>query len=253
MTTTANVRPSESSHWYHKSGEPCYEVPKADGKGMTPTTLRHARKLNLLPSVTTILRILDKPALTAWKIEQAVLAVLTTPRINGEPDDVFAKRVLSIDKEQDKERDAAAQLGTDIHSAIEGVLSGAVECPVHLATYVAPVIAKVQTIGPVLSTERILVGARYAGKCDCITGTPSDVAVIDFKSTKNPPKECYPEHKLQLAAYTDIYGANKAFNIYISTTQPGVVTVCEVDDLPACSAAFQQLVAVWQWMNSYCP
>src|ERR1017187_7985575 len=101
MSTNANVKTQENGHWYFTSGEPCFEVPKADGKGMTKTTLRHAKKMNLLPSVTTILRVLDKPALTAWKIEQAVLAVMTTPRLPAEADDDFIKRVLAVVPERD--------------------------------------------------------------------------------------------------------------------------------------------------------
>jgi len=48
-----------------------------------PTTLRDARKLGLLPSVTNILNVIAKPELTAWLQEQAVMAALTLPRNAG--------------------------------------------------------------------------------------------------------------------------------------------------------------------------
>ena len=52
------------NHWYKQDGSPCYEVPYADPKkGMRSTTIRDARKLNLVPSVTTILQVMDKPGL----------------------------------------------------------------------------------------------------------------------------------------------------------------------------------------------
>jgi len=120
MTTVANVKQSEASHFYLKDGTPFYEVPYKDPtKGMRKATLADARKVNALPSVTTILRILDKPALTRWLIEQAVLAVLTTPRLDGEVLDVFIERVLLVTKSRTKKRDAAAELGTKIHAAME--------------------------------------------------------------------------------------------------------------------------------------
>lgn len=252
MTTAARIQLSEAAHWYSVNGEPVYEVAKADGKGMTPTTLRHARKMNLLPSVTTILRVLDKPALTAWKIEQAVLAVMTTPRQPSEPDDIFIERVLKTDKEHDKERDKAAQLGTDIHAAIEAGLRG-LPIPPHLTVYADPVVEAVGQLGAVLWSERVLVGAGFAGKSDCGIGTMKGNVIVDFKSTKTLPKECYPEHRLQLAAYARPALATRAFNAYISTTEPGKIAVCEVEGLEAAYGAFENLLEVWFWLNNYRP
>lgn len=260
MTTTANVQSTESSHWYSVAGEPVYEVPKADGKGMTPTTLRHARKMNLLPSVTTILRVLDKPALTAWKVEQAVLSVLTTPQLPQERIDEFIHRVLSVEKEQDAERYKAAQLGTDIHDGLASYFSGNGLAPYsNRLAYIAPVIEAIEASGAVVWCERVLIGSGYAGKSDLgmqrTTGC-GDIyvdTIVDFKSCKNIPKECYPEHKMQLAAYAKCCGADKGFNIYISTTEPGKIAVLENDDMEGSYKSFMNLLSIWQWLNSYVP
>ena len=70
-------RDDGGSHWYSQTGEPRYQTPIATGarKGeMRSTTLRDARKENLLPSITTVLKAYPKAALDAWIIEQAVLA-----------------------------------------------------------------------------------------------------------------------------------------------------------------------------------
>ena len=65
---------SESGHWYDGNGL-VTAVPRSDGKGMTDRiTIIHARKLGLVPSVTSILKIVDKPALTAWKINEHIRA-----------------------------------------------------------------------------------------------------------------------------------------------------------------------------------
>lgn len=245
---------TESGHWYSIDGLPAHEQPKKDGSGMTPTTLRHARKLNLIPSVTTILKILDKPALTNWKIEQAVLAVLTTPQLPNEPLDAYCKRVLETDKVQDEARDAAAKLGTAIHQAIEDALNG--RC--YLAdydAYVQPVLAECAKFGKLIATEKVIVGQGYAGRVDAIFDNNEVITVVDFKTTKKLPKESYDEHKLQLAAYGEVVGAPITANIYISTANQGEIAVCENDVISIKHAfeAFMNIVKVWQWKNNYVP
>ena len=53
---------SESGHWYTQEGEPMYTIIGANGKERN-TTLRDAKKENLVPSVTTILGMIAKPSL----------------------------------------------------------------------------------------------------------------------------------------------------------------------------------------------
>ncbi len=65
-------RASESNHWYTRDGVPMYTVEAKKG-GQRNTTLRDARTMNLVPSVTTILNIAAKPALLAW-MQQQVMA-----------------------------------------------------------------------------------------------------------------------------------------------------------------------------------
>ena len=77
--TTIIARSAESVHWYQHNGAPQYTVKAKDGSDR-PTTLRDARKLNLVPSVTTILKIAAKPGLEAWKLNQMLLAALTLPK-----------------------------------------------------------------------------------------------------------------------------------------------------------------------------
>ena len=108
----------DSAHWYQRDGSPCHCV-AATGTGLPrPTTLRDARKLGLLPSVTNILGVIAKPALTSWLQEQAVLAALTLPRLAGESEDAFARRVVS---DSLTTRDGAADFGTAFHAGAERV------------------------------------------------------------------------------------------------------------------------------------
>ena len=107
----------DSAHWYQRDGVACHTVLSLKGEPR-PTTLRDARKLSLVPSVTNIIGIIAKPELTAWLQEQAVMAALTLPRIAGETEDAFAKRVV---EDSQTTREDAADFGTAFHNGAERV------------------------------------------------------------------------------------------------------------------------------------
>jgi hypothetical protein len=260
MSTVANAPKAESGHWYKKDGTPCYTV-IAKGSGLPrPTTLADARKLNLLPSVTGILRILHKEALVTWLCEQTALAVLTTPRLENEADDAFVHRVLHVERHQDQESQKARELGTDIHNAMEMALNGQ-QIDEALAPWVRPAIDALKPYGAVVATEKVLVGNGYAGKTDLITETPECFWIWDFKSAKKLPKtEAWSEHLLQASAYAMCWLGNtngkpvRTGNLYISTVDCGSFKVCEHEEWKeAYMTGFKPLVEHWCWSNSYKP
>ena len=112
----------ENAHWYRRDGEPLHSVLSAKGSlqtaTMRPTTLRDARKLGLLPSVTNVLGVINKPELVEWKMTQAVLAALTLPRQEGEDLGVFAKRVVEDAQSQVR---TAVDFGSAFHAGAEQV------------------------------------------------------------------------------------------------------------------------------------
>src|SRR5512138_1856694 len=107
----------ENAHWYRRDGEPLHSVLAANGE-LRPTTLRDARKLGLLPSVTNVLGVINKPELVEWKMTQAVLAALTLPRQENEGEDQFAKRV--VEDAQSRVR-TAAEFGSAFHAGAQQV------------------------------------------------------------------------------------------------------------------------------------
>lgn len=256
MTTVARPTPKEGGHWYSRDGQPQHFVEKKDGSGLRPTTLRDARKNDWIPSVTTILKVLDKPALTAWKIEQAVLTLMTAPKLAEEPLDAFIKRVLQAERQQDQEAAQAADLGTRIHDAIENASSDR-PFDEELKSFVDPVIMELRAFGRPMFTEKIVVSEHsYAGKVDW-AGESEVITVVDFKTTKNPPKKSYNEHRLQLAAYAACLGNTsdkriQTANIYISSVNPGEISV---DLHPDWDDTFVHgwlpLLSVWKWMNNW--
>jgi hypothetical protein len=251
-------------------GKPCHTVPNKDGDGTRTTTLRDARKLNLLPSVTTIIGILDKPQLTKWKMREAAKAAIAIPGPQGEePLERFADRAIEHAMSQVGE---AADLGTKIHNAIENLMRGSAEEPSEqMQPFVKPVLEWMRSVGvKVTHSEIVLVNAvhGFAGRVDALftwgdPGAPN-MGILDYKTTKTKPEqkvEAYDEHTLQMAAYAAThYGPaylNRvvAANIFISTTEPGRIEVVKHDKerLVEAYEAFTQMCALWRFRKGYDP
>ena len=107
---------SKSQHWYDREGNAVFEVAKAKGGGMRPTTIADARKLNLYPSVTTVLSVLAKPSLDDWKLQQVAERAYSNPPQDGEEVSAYSRRIIDGAFEQVSD---AADLGTRIHAGIE--------------------------------------------------------------------------------------------------------------------------------------
>jgi len=256
MTTAARVQSAEAAHFYTKTGEPMHFIERSDGQGTRPATLRDAKKLRLLPSPTSILKVLRAPQLEAWLIEQACLAVLTAPRKEGEALDAFVERVLHTERQQDEQAQKARDLGTKIHDALEGVLSGRAECPVDVASFVAPAVACVSVFGRVRATESVVIGNGYAGRLDCIF-EGNATTVLDFKTTGSLklPTTAYWEHQCQTASYAKAISDSSVQTavLYISTKTPGELSLCVQENWSKAWAAFDHLLKYWQIANDYSP
>lgn len=263
------LRTEQASHWYTTDGAPMHEVPNKSNGGVRPTTLKDARKLNLVPSVTNVLRIIDKPALNSWKTEQAILAVMTTPRKDGEQDDAFVKRILSegIHKE---ETARACELGHRIHGGCEDWVGMRPVDP-EIKPYIEGVIEFLhERRDREFTAERVLVGEGYAGRADLIVReSPFEVIIYDFKSAKAIPKDDSPyfDHRLQLAAYAKAFLKMvlnvrdgecsvrvRVGNIYISTSDIGQFKVIMHDEWElAYEHGFRHALGLWQFHNNYVP
>lgn len=184
------IKRESASHWYLRDRTPFHEVERADGSGMRPATLRDARKVRAYPSVTNILSILAKPALDAWKQEQAILAALTLPRSNGESLDAFAQRVVA---DMGAQVDRAADLGSAVHTACE-VYASTHELPENpdVARLFTPVrewfdaeVVRIDCIERVVTHDEW----GYGGRVDMVAKLRStgSWAVVDFKTQRLKP------------------------------------------------------------------
>lgn len=228
--TTVVARASESQHWYTRNGAPQYTVTAKNGNQRN-TTLADARKMDLVPSVTTIMNCAAKPALEAWKLNQMMLAALTLPRGDGEPEEAFIQRVVKDSKEQAK---AAAERGTDIHAALESWYEGIMVA--DRAEYQLGVAEAIKAhFGECTwSSEKSFAHKLgFGGKIDLHTRDGNGV-VIDFKTKEFTSAEAeklvgYDENVMQLSAYRvglELPYARCA-NVFVSVTEPGLVKIVE--------------------------
>jgi hypothetical protein len=196
---------SESGHWYTKDGTPAYTTIGKTGE--RATTLRDARKLGLLPSVTTINGLLSKAGLDTWKQQQVLLAALTLPRLPDEPEADWLARVMQDSKAQGRE---AAERGTAIHALIQSWFEGVYmpEKPPYINTIVDTLDA---AFGKQewLSERSFGHPLGYGGKCDLMSKAGF---IVDFKTkdTDLDKVDVYFEHEMQLAAYREGLGVPNA-------------------------------------------
>lgn len=258
MTITAKEpRASESNHWYTRDGAPMYTVEAAKG-GQRNTTLRDARKLNLVPSVTTVLNVAAKPALMQWLQRQVLLAALTLPRRQDEPEDDWIERIVDDSKQQGR---AAADAGTDIHASIQGFYDGT---PVN--KHHEHVLGCTKVINNHFGLHGWVAERSFAhemgfgGKCDLhapgrpdFDGIVADVKTKDFDDIKKV--EGYDDHLMQLSAYRVGLGIPKArcANVFVSRSVPGLSVVKEwsAEDLDRGWLMFCSLLKFWQLKNQH--
>jgi len=247
-------------HWYERDGSPAYRIIGANGKERA-TTLRDARKMNLVPSVTTILQMEAKPQLTRWLVEQGMMACLTLPRMPDETDTDFMARALKDSKEQAKK---AAERGSWLHGLIEdsmrqGQLTS--RCPPEDEPFITPVLNWIYEHFPnhTWSPERSFATDQYGGKMD-LYGQGEYPVLIDYKTkafTDPTKKLAYDEHCTQLAAYAMGVGSKPeeahCVNLFISTVQPNLIVPkhWEPSELISGWKAFTCLLGLWRARKGY--
>lgn len=260
----------DAAHWYQRDGTPLHTVLSAKGSlqtaTMRPTTLRDARKLGLLPSVTNILGVIAKPELTAWLQEQAVMAALTLPRRPGETEDAFARRVV---EDSQTTRDGAADFGTAFHAGAERVANTLeVDSNNPAADWLRWYRIWFQTNAQAVHwTEKVLVNLAlgYAGTADLlIDHVVHGPVLVDLKTMKSPSRtgKCAPALKpykswcYQLAAYRKALGQPvKCMNLIVNSTEASapIEHLWSDAEMELGEAAFEAAHRLWVFEKGYDP
>jgi hypothetical protein len=152
-----------------------------------------------MPSVTTVLSVIAKPALINWAAKQGAKAVLKDPVMYDTPQ-AAAGAIYTIDgqKATDRGRDAHAVAEAYAHA----ILKGEQDQFVSDNAYFPSIRAFFEQIRPEpLAIEVVLFSSvhQYAGTADLIAKVGDKLALIDYKTSKF----VYEEYQLQLAAYAN--------------------------------------------------
>lgn len=243
------VKEETSAHWYKltNDGE---VVPFHDAD------LRTARKELLFPSPTTIEKqVRANPQLDRWIKNQVAKSFVNNPRLDGETDEAYAARVLTI---ADSGRDEAALRGTAIHAAIE---RGGTDDPVIAPFYAAYLpwhTANVDTdIGSEVKMADPVIGV--AGTVDRIVmHRQHGLTILDYKTQKVKAGKAafYDSFPRQLSFYAGAYRRKhgilpRIMSLVIDSQVPSapyekLYTPEEQED-----AYREFLCHAWLWCNSH--
>lgn len=245
---------AESLHWYTREGWTAYTV-KAKAGHDRPTTLADARKLGLVPSVTTIIRCAAAPGLERWKLDQMLHAALTLPKIEGENEKDYIARIWRDSQETARK---AAERGTAIHAAVQGHFEGEAPLPDYFPHVKGAVNALREWAGDQAWTpEKSFANPMgFGGKVDL----SSSAFVCDFKTKEfdaDSDLKTWDEHAQQLAAYRQGLGIPQArcAIVYVSVTVPGLCRLIEIPDaeLQRGWRCFYSLLQFWKAKNNFDP
>jgi len=252
-----------SAHWYDgETGLPTYELPcKSTGKTRRPT-VRDARKLGLVTSVTSIIKdMVPAPGLVNWKMRQLFNASQATARQDGETDDALFLRLCNLAGDEGA---LTADLGTRTHDAIDKYEEHGLW---RFETDVQPLFdaylgwRKEAIAGTPMRELYIPPRFGYGGRLDMIANRrPDGAALIDVKTKKTKPGEAVfraDEHGLQLAAYAqavDLADGAALWILAISTTEPGRIEVVDfTDERKKYTDWFNHLLEAWFLKTGYDP
>ena len=243
------------SHFYDDGGNLVAEVERSDGKGMRPTTIADARKLHLIPSVTTIISQLGKPGLDFWKMQQLLAVVESHQSMIGT--ELWKTKLADISNEENSKY---SKLGTDVHNKLEKYfltdrpLKGTEDIIINGVLGAMEILdLNVNTYEPELSFNH---KDGFGGKVDLTSRI--DNVVIDFKtkSVDHPNKtHVYDDYGMQLTAYRkglDMPTA-RCFNLLISVTNPGEIFLYQhsEENLVRYEKMFYNLLNYWKLVNKF--
>jgi hypothetical protein len=231
-----------------------------------------------LPSVTTILGALAKPALIGWAAKEERRAVIassyavyeeTVSSGGGTPVDFATweqdvNLMLGPQKAHQKLMREAAEIGTDVHAYIEATLRRELhpdeplpEDPTHLK--VQECIDKwwdwrqETNLKPVAIEKRVASqDYGFAGSLDLLAEVDGELAVIDFKTGKAIYAEAYLQNiAYRLALQEEGIYARKGYIVRLpkDETDP-TFEVGEVPPMEDLLLPFVCLIPVWRWLHA---
>lgn len=228
---------AESARWYTKEGVDVYTVVGKNGKER-PVNVSDARHMDLVPSITSVLRLIRNEGIDRYRMMQYIQAARTAPTIEGESERDMVERII---RDADEHSKKARDFGTDIHRIIEGLIKGENVSNVSDFTENQQLIIfdlsrYIEQNGFKGKTEVVLVNDEFGGRLDFIGETKGcPYFICDWKTQATADKfNYYPEWLYQLGAQWMLAYSNWAKDVHaemptrvatlaISTIVPGLI------------------------------
>lgn len=143
-----------------------------------------------VPSVTTIIGVINKPALSAWFAKEGARIAFEDP----------SQTVEDVKRKMEENRVVAADRGSDIHSLISNQRFDRAMVPAHLHGYLDAYDQWVKAFPhEIIEREKIVFTEDYGGKFDAlIKDTAGKYWMVDYKTNRSG---LFAETGLQLSAY----------------------------------------------------
>ena len=234
---------------------------------LRPTRMSDVRKAAKdgsvwVPSVTTILNVLDKPALVNWKVEQHLRVFHRQNWTAFESMDDEDEFVAEVKRLTELQMDIAPSAGTDVHKVLQQYVTDETDnlsdADWDICRKVFGEIETFAALGAPWDSESSFVSSGYGGQVDLVSkNIAGQLWVIDFKSKQSadkfkPGKMAYDDHRMQLAAYR--MGLNmptaRCSNVFICL-ENGEVDFHEhtEDELNKGWELFKHCLAIWKIQN----
>jgi len=198
-------------------------------------------------SVTTVIKVLDKPSLRWWFGREVYRAVILDPTMEE-------KEALSAPYKKSKD---AQNIGTTVHSIVENYTQYGRKIesfPDHIKKYAQAFYDFVDAFNPdIVENELTVLSSkhRYAGTMDMVATIDGQPYIIDVKTGKG----IYNEVELQLSAYNEalVEQGKKPHKLAVLLLEKGD------DGLPTGSYTFKTVKprfkeflackTLWKWLN----
>lgn len=161
-----------------------------------------------VPSVTSALKVLDKPALLGWSEKMGVEGALRLER-EGWLRDIAIEDAIGVVRGQgqgaDAKRDSGAERGTAIHEVLrtycsEGIVPNVADFSPDVRGYVSATCKWLLAASPEPILTETMVGSwehKYAGRFDLLATINGQRVLCDLKTSAS----VFAEHHMQIAAY----------------------------------------------------
>jgi hypothetical protein len=271
------------SHYYTRDGKPMHFVPnesarkRGEANATRETTIKDARKHKLVPSVTTITKIVDKgDFLLEWLIKQALYSAAVHPdgwprfnTVNGvlrEDDPDFVAWAARCRADSKRQVTVKAERGSILHDAMMKAHHSYNEIEPQYLAHVDGMMemldnnfGKRQWIAELCFAHR----GGWGGSVDLHTHKDDPDPIIldykfkDFDENKDAAYFVYDEHRMQLGGYRLGLEMPKArcFNAFGSISHPGLVLLHphRESDIQQGEAMFRAALALFHAKTGYDP